>query len=82
MTTLSISNLRKDIYNIINRTIEFNEPVQINTKEGNAIIISEEDYNALIETLHLTSIPEMRDSLLEAANAPDSDFTDSDEVKW
>ena len=82
MLTLSVSNLRKDIYNVINQTIKFNEPVHVNAKEGNAVIISEEDYNSLIETLYLSSIPGMKESLTEAKNAPDDDFVDADEVEW
>jgi len=80
--SLSVSNLRKDIYNIINRTIKFNEPVHINGKEGNAVIISEDDYNSLIETLYLSSIPGMKESLIKANNVPDKDFTNADEVEW
>jgi|LGVE01.1.fsa_nt_gb PHD/YefM family antitoxin component YafN of YafNO toxin-antitoxin module len=82
MLTLSISNLRKDIYNIINQTIKYNEPIHVNTKEGNAVIISEDDYNSLVETLYLSSIPDMKDSLIEAKNAPIDDFVDADKVEW
>ena len=82
MLTLSISNLRKDIYNIISQTIKFNEPIHVNTKEGNAVILSEEDYNGLIETLYLSTIPGMKESLLEAKNAPDEEFVDAEEVEW
>ncbi|MBN2795827.1 MAG: type II toxin-antitoxin system Phd/YefM family antitoxin [Clostridia bacterium] len=82
MLTISVSNLRKNIYNVITQTIKFNEPVHVNTKEGNAVIISEDDYNSLIETLYISSIPGMKESLLEAKNAPDHDFVNADEVEW
>lgn len=80
--TLSISNLRKDIYKVINQTIKYNEPIHVNTKEGNAVIISEEDYNSLVETLYISSIPGMKESLLEMKDAPDDEFVDVDEVEW
>jgi len=82
MLTLSISNLRKDIYNIMSQTIKFNEPIHVNTKDGNAVILSEEDYNGLMETLYLSSIPGMKETLIEAKNAPDEEFINADEVEW
>lgn len=82
MSTFSISNLRKDIYNIISQTIKFNEPIHVYTKEGNAVILSEDDYNSLIETLYISSIPGMKESLIEAKNAPEEDFIDAAEVEW
>ena len=57
MPTTNISVLRKDLFNSIDNVIEYNEIITVNTKKGNAIIISEEDYNALLETLTLQSDP-------------------------
>jgi len=61
----NVTNFRKDIYNILEQTIKFNEPVSVNTKTGNAIILSEEDYNGLMETLYLSSIQGMKESIIE-----------------
>ena len=55
MPTTNVSVLRKDLFNSIDNVIEYNEIITVNTKKGNAIIISEEDYNALLETLALQS---------------------------
>ena len=82
MLTLSISNLRKDIYKMIGRTIEYNEPIHVNTKEGNAVILSEEDYNGLIETVYLSSISGLKEELIALKYAADEDFVDADEVIW
>ncbi|MBP3731997.1 MAG: type II toxin-antitoxin system Phd/YefM family antitoxin [Bacilli bacterium] len=57
MPTTNVSVLRKDLFNSIDNVIEYNEIITVNTKKGNAIIISEEDYNALLETLALQSDP-------------------------
>ena len=57
MPTTNVSVLRKDLFNSIDNVIEYNEIIIVNTKKGNAIIISEEDYNALLETLALQSDP-------------------------
>lgn len=82
MTTLSVTNFRKNIYNILDRTIKFNDPVNINTKDGNAIILSEEDYNGLIETLYLTNMPEVKKSIIDGLNTPTEDCVEENEVKW
>ena len=57
MLAINVSVLRKDLFNSIDNVIEYNEIITVNTKKGNAIIISEEDYNALLETLALQSDP-------------------------
>ena len=57
---MSITNataLRKNLFGTLNSVIEFNEPVTVNTRNGNAVILSEQDYNAMIETIYLTSQP-------------------------
>ena len=51
LTNTNATNFRKDIYELLKQTIKFNEPVNISTKDGNAILISESDYNSLMETL-------------------------------
>ena len=55
MNNKNISVLRKDLFNTIDNVIEFNDKVTVNTKKGNAIIISESEYNSLIETLYIMS---------------------------
>lgn len=57
MATTNVTELRKNLFNTVDSVIKFNEPVQVTTKNGNAIILSEEDYNALLETVYLMSQP-------------------------
>ncbi len=57
MATTNITELRKNLFNTIDSVIKFNEPVQVTTKNGNAVLLSEEDYNALLETVYLMSQP-------------------------
>ena len=47
MTNTNITNFRKDIYEMLEQTIKYNEPIHISTKNGNAIVLSEGDYNSL-----------------------------------
>lgn len=55
MSITNISVLRKDLFNKIENVIEFNDVITVSTKKGNAVIISEDDYNAMTETLFLHS---------------------------
>ena len=63
-------------------TIKFNEPLSINTKEGNAILISEEEYNGMIATLELMSNKVMKDKLIDGINTPLNECISEDEVIW
>lgn len=82
MLNTNITNFRKNIFSILKQTIKFNEPVNISTKEGNAVIISEEDYNGLMETLYLSSIPTMKEKIVEGLNTPIDDCLEENEVDW
>lgn len=82
MTNTNVTNFRKNIYELLKQTIDFNEPVNISTKDGNAVLISEADYNGLMETLYLTSIPEMKEKLIKGKNTPKEDCVAEEEVEW
>lgn len=55
MTVTNISVLRKNLFSSIDNVIEYNDSITVNTKKGNAIIISEAEYNAMLETIYLIS---------------------------
>ena len=82
MTTTTVTNFRKNIYSMIENTVRFNEPVNITTKDGNAVMISEEEYLGLLETLYLTSVPGMKEKLVEGLQTPLSDTLPEEEVIW
>ncbi len=82
MLNTTVTNFRKDIYNLLEQTIKFNEPVNVSTKNGNAVVLSEEEYNGMLETLYLYSFPELKEQLKEDMNAPLSEFVSEDEVDW
>lgn len=73
MTNVNITNLRKNLFDYINQAIEYNDVINVNTREGNAVIISEEEYNSMMETLYLTSIPGVKERLEEGLNAKPED---------
>jgi PHD/YefM family antitoxin component YafN of YafNO toxin-antitoxin module len=82
MFNTNITNFRKNIFGLLEQTIKYNEPVNISTKDGNAVIISEGDYNGLMETLYLNSIPGMREKIIEGMNTPLEDCIPENEVEW
>lgn len=82
MTNVNITNFRKDIYELLEQTIKFNEPINISTKNGNAVVLSEEDYRGLMETVYLLNIPNMKEKLLEGKNMPIEECLTEEEVEW
>ena len=70
MTTLSASEARKRLYNLVDEVKETHEPVQIVGKRSSAVLVSEEDWRAIEETLYLTSIPGMRDTIRKGLKTP------------
>lgn len=82
MTNTNITNFRKNIYELLETTIKYNEPINVSTKNGNAVVLSEEDYNNIMETLHILSIPGLKDEIIEGLNADDKEFVSEDEVDW
>ena len=82
MTTTTITNFRKNVYSMVENTVRFNEPVNITTKDGNAVMISEEEYLGLIETLYLTSVPGMKEKLVEGLNTSLAETVSEEEVVW
>ena len=70
MKTVSVTAARSDLYTLIDSTNLSHEPVQITGKRGNAVLVSEEDWRAIQETLHLLSIPGMRDSIRKGLDEP------------
>ena len=65
MKTISVTEARNNIYKLIDMTNEDSEPIQITGKRGNAVLISEEDWRAINETLYLVSIPGMSESIIK-----------------
>lgn len=80
MTTVTATNARKQLYKLLSQIQESHEPVCITSKHGSGILISEEDFAAIQETLYLQSIPGMTQSILEGSKTPVSDC--AKDVDW
>ena len=70
MTTLTASKARARLYRLLDATAASHEPVQITGQRHNAVLISEGDWRAIQETLHLVSIPGMRESIRRGLKTP------------
>lgn len=70
MPTLTATEARKRLYSLVDEVKESHEPIQIVGKRSSAVLISEEDWRAIQETLFLTSIPGMRKSIQEGLGTP------------
>ncbi len=64
-TTLKVTEARVNLYKLIDDTLVNHEPVVITGKRGNAVLLAEDDWNTINETLHLLSVPGMLESILE-----------------
>jgi prevent-host-death family protein len=70
MTTLTASEARVRLYKLLDRTAESHKPIQITGKRHNAVLIAEDDWRAIEETLYLLSIPGMRESIQKGLKTP------------
>ena len=70
MTTLTASQARSNLYKLLDQTSASHEPIQITGKRNNAVLLSEEDWRSIQETLYLLSIPGMRESIRKGLNTP------------
>ena len=82
MTTTNITNFRKNAFNYVEQTIRYNEPLNISTRDGNAVLLSEEDYSGIMEPLYLVSAPGMRKKIMDGMKTPLEDCVDEDAVEW
>jgi len=80
MTTLNVTEARANLYKLIDDTSVNHEPVIITGKRGNAVLLAEDDWNAINETLHLLSVPGMRESILEGMQEKIDDC--AAELEW
>ncbi len=80
MTTLSATEAGANLQKVMETAAESHEPVQITGKKGSAVLVSEDDWRAIQETLYLLSIPGMRDSIRRGMKTPLAKCSKS--LKW
>jgi prevent-host-death family protein len=80
MTSITVTEARKRLYKLLDDVSGSHEPVQITGKRGSAVLVSEDDWRAVQETLHLVSIPGMRESILDGMATPTDEL--DGELDW
>ena len=80
MPTLTVTEARSSLYQLVDSVADSHEPVLITGKRTNAVLISEDDWRAVNETLYMLAIPGMRESIREGMQTPIDEC--SDEVVW
>jgi antitoxin YefM len=80
MSSRTASQARVELYRLLDEVAESHEPILITGKRSNGILISEEDWKSVKETLYLTSIPKMRESIKKGLKTPLSKC--SKKLKW
>ena len=75
----NVTNARNNLFDLIDQVIDKNEVVKITSKRGNVVLLSDEDYSGMQETMYLLSIPGMREKLVEGLHTP---LADCVEVDW
>jgi prevent-host-death family protein len=80
MSSINITNARKNLYRIVENLADTHEPVHITGKNKSAVLIGEDDWRSIEETLYLLSIPGMRESITKGMKEPLE--KGSTEVEW
>jgi antitoxin YefM len=80
MSSINITNARKNLYKLVESLSETHEPVHITSRSKSAVLVAEDDWRSIEETLHLLSIPGMRESIIKGMKEPLSKM--STKVNW
>ena len=70
MTSIPVTQARATLYRLLDDAAESHEPIQITGKRSNAVLVSEQDWRSIQETLYLVSIPGLRDSIRKGMAEP------------
>jgi len=70
MTSMTATEARRQLYTLLDDVAGSHEPIQIAGKRHSAVLVAEEDWRAVQETLYLSSVPGMRDSIIKGLKTP------------
>ncbi len=74
---LTVTDARANLYRLIDEANESHELVLIAGKRNNAVLVGEDDWRSIEETLYLMSIPGMKESIIAGVKEPLSECSDS-----
>ena len=70
MTNTNATNFRKNLFEYLNQAALYNDVINVSTKNGNVVVLSEEDYSSILETLYLASHPKTAQEILDSLHEP------------
>lgn len=83
MTAINVTKARENLYQLISEVNASNSAITITNNKGkNAVLLSEDDWNAVQETLYLMSVPGLTESIIEGGKTPIDECISEDEVEW
>jgi prevent-host-death family protein len=82
MKSINATTARENIYKLIDETNNSHEPISITGKRGNAVLISEDDWNSIQETMYLLNIPGMREEIIKGMETDVEDCISEDDLEW
>lgn len=82
MINTNVTHFRKNVSSLLEQTLKFNEPIHVSTRNGNVVVLSEDDYRGILETLEMNANPVMKQKLLEGKDTPLSECIPESEVEW
>lgn len=83
MNAITATKARENLFKIMAFVNDNSQPLTLtNSKGKNAVLIGEDDWNAIQETMYLNSVPGMAESLIKGKNAPLKDCLSENEVEW
>jgi prevent-host-death family protein len=83
MESMNITKARQNLYKLVKQTNESHYPVQITGRNGNAVLVSEEDWESIQETLHLYAAPGLVRDIKESMDEPVAEMAEYDpDEEW
>ena len=82
MSAINITNARKELYSLVEDVNRYSEPALIVSKKGNAVLVSESDWNAIQETVYLNAIPGLAESIRSGMDTRLEDCVPEEDVEW
>jgi antitoxin YefM len=80
MEIYTASKARENLYKLVDYAGESHEPIVITGKRHNVVMLSEDDYNSIVETLHITSVKGLKEKILKASKEPTSKL--KSKISW
>ncbi len=82
MNIITASEARANIFRLMDEVAITHEPITITGKRSNAVLISEDDWRAIQETIYLASIPGMTESIVKGMKEPVKNCADANKLEW